>query len=98
MRYSKEERAMFLEDWKQSGKSAWNYAKENRISWKTFKSWTEIEPEEKPRFVEVPAQIIKPLPRMPEILIEKGDVKIRIPLAISSGELRAVMEGLGAAL
>jgi len=98
MRYNKEERVMFLEDWKQSGKSAWNYAKENRLSWKTFKSWTEDKPEVEPRFVEVPAQIMKPPLRMPEILIEKGDVKIRIPLAISSGDLRAVMEGLGAAL
>jgi len=94
MRYSKEERTMFLEDWKQSGKSAWKYAKENRVSWKTFKSWTENATETKPCFVEVPAQIMKPPLRTPEILIEKGDVKIRIPLAISGGELRAVMEGL----
>jgi len=94
MRYSKEERAMFLDDWKQSGKSAWNYAKENRLSWKTFKHWTEDEPEIKPCFVEIPAQIIKPQLRIPEILIEKGDIKIRIPLVISSNELRAVIEGL----
>jgi hypothetical protein len=35
---------------------------------------------------------------MPEILIEKGDVKIHIPLMTSRGELRAIMEGLGASL
>ena len=98
MRYSKEERSMFLEDWKRGGKSAWKYAKENRLSWKTFKRWTENTNPEKPCFVEVPAQIIKPLPQMPEILIEKGGVKIRIPLVIGRNELRAVMEGLGAAL
>ena len=98
MRYSKEEKTMFLEDWKQSGKSAWNYAKENRLSWKTFRSWTEDEIDVKACFVEVPAQIMKPPLRIPEILIEKGDVKIRIPLGIGSSELRAVMEGLGAAL
>ncbi|MCL2764513.1 MAG: hypothetical protein FWD40_04460 [Treponema sp.] len=40
MRYSKEERTMLLEDWKESGKSAWKYAKKNKVSWKTFKSWT----------------------------------------------------------
>jgi hypothetical protein len=30
----------------------------------------------------------------PEILIEKGDVNIHIPLMAGRGELRAVMEGL----
>jgi len=98
MRYSEEERTMFLEDWKQSGKSAWKYANENRLSWKTFKGWIENTPEAKPCFVEVPAHIMKPPLRMPEIIIEKSDVKIRIPLAIGSGELHSVMEGLGAAL
>jgi len=29
MQYSKEEKAMWLEDWRQSGKTAWAYAKEN---------------------------------------------------------------------
>ncbi|MCL1836422.1 MAG: hypothetical protein FWG46_02610 [Treponema sp.] len=32
MRYSKEEKAMWLEDWWQSGKSAWVYAKENGLN------------------------------------------------------------------
>ena len=98
MRYSEEERTMFLEDWKQSGKSAWNYAKENRLSWKTFKSWRENKTEAKPCFVEVPTQIMKSPMRIPEILIEKGAVKIHVPLTIDSSELRAVMEGLGATL
>jgi hypothetical protein len=40
-------------------------------------------------------QVITPIR---EILIEKGDVKIHIPLSVSVGELRAVMEGLGAAI
>jgi len=98
MRYSEEERTMFLEDWKQSGKSAWKYAKENKLSWKTFKSWRENETEMKSCFVEVPAQIMKSPIQMPEILIEKGDVKIHIPLMIGRNEIRAVMEGLGGAL
>jgi transposase-like protein len=34
--YSKEEKAKRLEDWKQSGKSQWAYAKENGISPQTF--------------------------------------------------------------
>ena len=34
----------------------------------------------------------------PEVLIEKGDVKIHIPLNIGNGGLRAGIESLGAAL
>jgi len=98
MRYSREERTMFLEDWKQSDKSAWSYAKENKLGWKTFKSWTEEEKEIKPSFVEVPTQIIPPPLQKPEILIEKGDVKIHIPLAISSIELRSLIEVVGNSL
>jgi hypothetical protein len=30
-----------------------------------------------------------------EILIEKGDVKIHIPLSVGSGELRAIFGALG---
>jgi len=101
MNYSKEEKAMWLDDWRQSGKSAWAYAKENGLNLQTLKNW--IKAEAKQSFVEVPsnpvpALVLKPTAQMPEILIEKGDVKIRIPLAIGRCELRAVMEGLGAAL
>jgi len=94
MRYSKEERTMFLEDWKKSEKSAWKYAKENRLSWKTFKSWTKEAAETKASFVEVPAQKMNQPLRDMEILIEKGDIRIHIPLSISHGELRTVMEAL----
>jgi hypothetical protein len=85
-------------NWQQSGKSAWTYAKENGLNPQTFTKWTKAEPEAKTCFVEVPTQITRPAPDMPEILIEKGEVKIHIPLMISRGELRTIMEGLGAAL
>ena len=38
MQYSEEEKKMWLEDWQQSGKSAWSYAKENRLNPHTFVS------------------------------------------------------------
>jgi hypothetical protein len=103
MQYSKEEKTMWLDDWRQSGKSAWAYAKANGLNLQTFKNWTRNESEEKQCFVEVTSNpvglpVIKPVTNMPEILIEKGDVKIHIPLLIDRMELRAVMEGLGSAL
>ena len=105
MQFSEEEKTMWLEDWSQSGKSAWAYAKENSLNPQTFVRWTKREPEAKKTpgetkmsFVEIPAQVMRIPPQAQEILIEKGDVKIHIPLDVGRNELRAVMEGLGGVL
>ena len=104
MRYSEEEKTMWLEDWKSSGKSAWIYAKENGLNLQTFINWTKAGNETEQNFVEVPAVStanaaeVKPSMGISEILIEKGDVKIYIPLVINHNQLRVVMEGIGAAL
>ena len=96
MKFSEEEKTMWVEDWRRGGKNAWAYAKENGLVPQTFVKWTKAEA--KPCFVEVPAVITPPPRQGPEILVEKGDVKIHIPLELGRGELRAVMEGLGGAL
>jgi hypothetical protein len=99
MHYSKEEKAMWLEDWQKSGKSAWAYAKENGLIPQTCAKWAKTEKEfESCSLVEIPVPIITPVQQTPMMLIEKGDVKIHIPLNLERSELRAVMEGLGCAL
>ena len=103
MQISSEEKAMWLEDWQQSGKSAWAYAKENGLNQQTFVRWTKATTPTKPYFVEVPVPVIAPAVNAqaayaPEVLIEKGDVKIHIPIAVGNSGLRAVIESLGAAL
>jgi hypothetical protein len=98
MKFSEEEKAMWLEDWRGSGKSAWAYAKENGLNPQTFVKWTKPKRENEPCFVEVPALIMPDPQRTAEILIEKGEVKIHIPLVMGRTEMRAVIEGLGAAL
>ena len=102
MKISREEKTMWLEDWQQSGKSAWSYAKANGLNPQTFVNWTKAKKEAGSCFVEVSRQmsapIMAPAQQVLEILIEKGDVKIHIPLNLGCGELRAVMEGLGGAL
>ena len=57
MKVSAEEKAMWLEDWRQSGKGAWTYAKENGISPQTFCSWVKRETQNTtcPGFVEMVA-------------------------------------------
>jgi hypothetical protein len=39
MKFSEEEKAMWLEDWGRSGKSAWVYARENGLVPQTFLKW-----------------------------------------------------------
>ena len=95
MRTSKEEKAMWLEDWQRSGKSAWMYAKENGLVPQTFVKWAQAAKESKHCFVEVSAQVMQTVQQAKEILIEKGDVKIHIPLSLSNNELHAVMAGIG---
>ena len=101
MKFNEKEKAMWLEDWRQSGKSAWAYAKANGLIPQTFAKWTKDKGKES-CFVEVSrhirAPIMAPLQQTPEILIEKGDIKIHIPLLAGREELRAVMEGLGGVL
>jgi hypothetical protein len=96
MKFSEEEKAMWLEDWTQSGKSAWAYAKENGLIPQTFVGWTKAETENKPCFVEVPTKAISVECRE-EILIEKGEVKIHIPLTIGSSGLRTIIDALAGA-
>jgi hypothetical protein len=98
MHYSDDERIMWLEDWHKSGISAWAYAKKNGLNPQTFVRWSKQGLEEKRSFVEVPARLLTP-PRQPShVTIEKGDVKIHIPLSEGCVELRTVMEALGGVL
>jgi len=97
MKYSKEEKAMWLEDWRGSGKSAYAYAKENGfIPW-TFIKWTKEEAIVHQGFVEVPVQVM-PSQEVPEVVIEKGELKIHIPATLSACQMQNVMEGLRKAL
>jgi hypothetical protein len=94
MSFSKEEKTMWLEDWKQSGKKAWTYAKENGLIPQTFCRWVKLETENVCGFVEIPAYK-KPRPEQEQkILIEKGDIKIHVPLSVMIEYPGIIMESL----
>ena len=57
MHFSNEEKTMWIEDWEQSGKSAWAYAKGNGLNPQTFSKWVKSGREAKSCFVEVPAHV-----------------------------------------
>jgi hypothetical protein len=93
-RYSVEEKGMWVEDWRASGKSLWVYAKENGLNGQTLRNWT-AEPVKAPGFVEISPVVQEEPVFVPEILIEKGDIKIHLPLAIKGSDLRGVIQSLG---
>ncbi|MCL2760013.1 MAG: hypothetical protein FWD22_07355 [Treponema sp.] len=97
MTYSKEEKAMWLEDWQKSGKGAWTYAKENGLIPQTFVTWTKKEQKAKTGFVEIQTKF-KPKLQTSEILIEKGDIRIHLPFGSGINELSSIIECLQAAL
>ena len=97
MKFSEEEKAMWLEDWRRSGKKAWTYAKENGLIPQTFVQWTKTRAEGKTCFVEVQEPVMPGRQSEPEILIEKGGVKIHLPLTIGGMELRTIISVLAGA-
>jgi len=97
--YSKEEKEMWLDDWKRSGKKAWTYAKENNLLPQTFCGWVKrVEAKSQRGFVEVSKQVKTQTASMAEIRIEKGGINIYIPLVVWKESSAAVFEGLKAVL
>ena len=94
MKYSKEEKVRLLEGWRQSGKSISAYARENGLVRWTFTKWLKAERDTKPCFVEIPAGVVQTTRQVQEILIEKGEIKIHIPLCVWAEGSGIVMEGL----
>ena len=97
MKYSEEEKAMWLEDWKRSGKKAWAYAKENELIPQTFCSWAKRGIKSKADFIEIKPKAI-PTFSATVIIIEKGDIKIHIPLSIGINELETILRSLRVAI
>jgi hypothetical protein len=93
-RYSEEEKRMWVEDWKASGSGQYTYAKANGLNPTTLKNWVK-ESSGPQDFVEVKPELPVPMGYIPEILIEKGDIKVHIPVAINRQDLRAVIQSLG---
>jgi len=95
MKHSEEEKAMWLEDWKASGESAWSYAKKNGLNPVTFKNWTMAETGKCRDLVEIPCTITVETEESTEIIIEKEDVKIRVPMKAGQEGMKMVIESLG---
>jgi len=97
MSYSNEEKAMWLEDWQKSGKKAWSYALENGLIPQTFLKWTKAGIKTKQDFVEV-RPVAGGMNHALQITIEKGDIKIHLPICATSNDLSTIIECLRVAI
>ena len=96
MSFSNEEKNMWLEDWKQSGKKAWAYAKENGLIPQTFCGWVKrAEGKKTTGFVEIPKQVMWPIVQSQQMVIETEGLKVHIPLTICAEELQTILAALG---
>ncbi|GHT73204.1 hypothetical protein FACS1894124_1430 [Spirochaetia bacterium] len=94
-RYSEDEKRMWVEDWQQSGTSQYTYAKANGLNPMTLKNWVREACGGPQDFVEIKPPLPVPMGSILEILIEKGDIKVHIPMAINRQDLRTVIQSLG---
>jgi transposase-like protein len=92
-RYSTEEKAVWLEQWKASGKGARVFAEEHGLKGQTFSRWIKQQEGGGKQFVEIRPERIACCAG--EIIVEKGDIKVHLPLGMRGKEIRAVMEGTG---
>ena len=106
-RYSVEERERLVEEWRQSGKSKWAFAKELGLSAQTLNNWTKkAEKEGKVQFVEVSAQLEREADQgrtgllgartfcAREVVVEQEDARVRLPQGATREDLALALEAL----
>jgi transposase-like protein len=90
-RYSLEEKAKMLEGWRSSGKGVWEYARAIGVKGQTFSKWVKKETGSR-QFVEIKPKIRAEMRIPPEIIVERGEIRVRLPLGTGGEELRTVIE------
>ena len=91
--YTEEERRVHLENWKSGGLSKAAYAKSAGIYTTTFYTWTRGQAsKEKQNFVEINKRLIQKANN--DLVIEKGNITIRVPMPALEKELQAVFAAL----
>jgi transposase-like protein len=79
-RYSEEEKTKWLTEWEESGKSRWVFAKLQGLNPTTLDKWIRRRETGSGGFVEISKKFRQDSQISQEILIEKADIRIRLPL------------------
>jgi transposase-like protein len=97
-RYSKEDKAWFVQEWEKSGKSKWAFARELGLNYQTFSTWTR-EPEDGQGFVEVGGKLEEEGAERRgrtgcALVVEQGYIRVRLPAGIRPQDLAVVVQAL----
>jgi len=96
-RYDQDFKEKFLKDWKKSGKSILIFAKENGINKQTAYNWIKKENRIKfgSGFVKMPIpENLSSISFENKLIIEKGDIKIYLPLNINNEIFQTIINTL----
>jgi transposase-like protein len=95
-RYSEADKAWLVEEWEQSGKSKWAFAKELGLSYPSFRNWTR-KPEPAQGFVEVGRKLEEAEPGARAccaVVVEHGSIRVHLPAGFRPGDLAVVIQAL----
>jgi transposase-like protein len=89
-RYSEEEKTKWLTEWEESGKSRWIFAKLQGLNPTTFDKWIRRRETGTGGFVEISKKLNAPNQISQEILIEKGNIRVRLPVQAVETAVRLI--------
>jgi transposase-like protein len=97
-RYNDKDKAWLVQEWKQSGKSKWAFAKELGLPYQTFSRWTRS-PECGQGFVEVSGKLeeeaVEPGERTGcALVVEYGSFRVHLPAGVTQKDLAVVVQAL----
>ncbi|MDR3122871.1 MAG: hypothetical protein LBU16_03720 [Treponema sp.] len=95
-RYNEADKAWLVQEWEQSGKTKWAFAKELGLPYQTFSRWTRP-PEEAPGFVEVSGKLeaAEQSGRTGCVLaVEQGPIRVHIPAGATAKDLAVAIQAL----
>jgi transposase-like protein len=105
-KYSGEEKAWLVEEWEKSGKSKRAFAKELGLNVQTFTNWTRKgtagqgfvelagEPEQNEGNIGTALVAAGEALISREIVVERGEIKIRLPAGVTRTELALAVQAL----
>ena len=88
-KYSTEEKEKWVAGWKTSGKSKWKFAREQGLVPQTFLKWIRSK-NEKNNFVEITSKKKLTEENKQEIILEREELRIRIPSGINQQGIESV--------
>jgi transposase-like protein len=97
-RYSEADKAWLVQEWEESGKSKWAFAKDLGLPYQTFSRWTRP-PEDSQGFVEVSGKVEEAAAEAGErtgcaLVVEHGLFRVHVPAGVRLQDLAVVVQAL----